>query len=615
MNIKQLLQTSIFIGVSFISAPINVSSQDSNGPAPVKYFQKYFGAEEGIGCEAVSITKVGKSYYILGNYDSRPNYLYSDANTDIILLKLDDRGILEEVKKMGNNQREIAHSIIENNNNIFVSGITFIEQRKFLDDVFLVRFDKELNKTGELSLGEPNDDAGVVYMGGSNDGFFLSYRITGGEITGKYPDGGDKWSSDKGVLSFFDKNMRYQWSIGLSNPLLMITSAHNINDNYFCFGTGELDSRSIYMIKTNDFGKLLFQRSFVPTIGKVNSGIAPKAIKLSDQNFLVFTEIVKNNNTDILVFKVDQSGSVVWSKTIGTSGNEKLRDVVADPYNKDGIVLVGSTSAYGSENALLVFIDKNGEISSSYASSNDQDDIINSICIDAPSGFIACGTRFLKNNGSKDVVSEMWFLKLDKDMAFSRNTNSCWHQTSLSTQPIRLSNSSFEVTKESWFIRASHSFAPHSFGIATEQEICSFEVGGNVNSVDKAPIIPATINTDSTPVKVNDRNVIFKADYTTSSKILKVKIYDQSRVDGDIVSVFFNNEQIISKKKLVKKPVEFEIEITEEYNSLVYYAENVGEIPPNTGAISIDDGKAIKTFVLSSDIGKSEAVRIIKTKK
>jgi hypothetical protein len=47
---------------------------------------------------------------------------------------------------------------------------------------------------------------------------------------------------------------------------------------------------------------------------------------------------------------------------------------------------------------------------------------------------------------------------------------------------------------------------------------------------------------------------------------------------------------------------------------LLLFAENLGSIPPNTAAVSIDDNDLIRTFILNSDMSKSETVKIILAK-
>ena len=44
-------------------------------------------------------------------------------------------------------------------------------------------------------------------------------------------------------------------------------------------------------------------------------------------------------------------------------------------------------------------------------------------------------------------------------------------------------------------------------------------------------------------------------------------------------------------------------------NYIILRVDNIGEIPPNTTVINIDDGKNSRTIVLNSDLGMSEAIR------
>ena len=62
---------------------------------------------------------------------------------------------------------------------------------------------------------------------------------------------------------------------------------------------------------------------------------------------------------------------------------------------------------------------------------------------------------------------------------------------------------------------------------------------------------------------------------------------------------------ILSRKKKVK----FKYFLMKPENYIILRVDNIGEIPPNTTVINIDDGKNSRTIVLNSDLGMSEAIR------
>ncbi len=68
-----------------------------------------------------------------------------------------------------------------------------------------------------------------------------------------------------------------------------------------------------------------------------------------------------------------------------------------------------------------------------------------------------------------------------------------------------------------------------------------------------------------------------------------VELYDNGQVDGDTVSLFFNDRLMVSRKRLSTIPISIELNIdpNKEDNELVMFAENMGSIPPNTALMIV----------------------------
>lgn len=99
------------------------------------------------------------------------------------------------------------------------------------------------------------------------------------------------------------------------------------------------------------------------------------------------------------------------------------------------------------------------------------------------------------------------------------------------------------------------------------------------------------------------------------SGLVQISIYDNGVVDGDIASIFFNSKKLGDKVKLSGKPLQFELLLeagTE--NEFRLYAENVGQIPPNTAVMLIQAGSKRYEVNLSASF-QSDAIVILKIKK
>ena len=109
-------------------------------------------------------------------------------------------------------------------------------------------------------------------------------------------------------------------------------------------------------------------------------------------------------------------------------------------------------------------------------------------------------------------------------------------------------------------------------------------------------------------------NDLVKTIYT-SAKEIKIQLYDNGDIDGDTITVYHNNELIVSKRRLTDKPITFTINADEGSweHEFVMVAENLGAIPPNTALMVITAGdKRYELFITSSD--KKNAVVVLEYK-
>ncbi len=105
--------------------------------------------------------------------------------------------------------------------------------------------------------------------------------------------------------------------------------------------------------------------------------------------------------------------------------------------------------------------------------------------------------------------------------------------------------------------------------------------------------------------------------FYTSSSSLAIDIYDNGEIDGDSITLLFNDRILLLKQMLRAKPISFMLEIdpkNQEGSELVMYAENLGTIPPNTALMIITDAKKRYEVRVSSDLMQSGAIRFIPQK-
>ncbi len=92
-----------------------------------------------------------------------------------------------------------------------------------------------------------------------------------------------------------------------------------------------------------------------------------------------------------------------------------------------------------------------------------------------------------------------------------------------------------------------------------------------------------------------------------------VDLYDNGEIDGDSISLFFNDKLLLSNKRLSDKSISLKLNIdeTRELNELIMYAENLGTIAPNTALMIINDGDSRYEVRISSDLQKSGVIQFV----
>ncbi len=109
---------------------------------------------------------------------------------------------------------------------------------------------------------------------------------------------------------------------------------------------------------------------------------------------------------------------------------------------------------------------------------------------------------------------------------------------------------------------------------------------------------------------------IIRTFYTASSS-LTIDIYDNGEIDGDSITLLFNDRILLLKQMLRAKPISFMLQMdpkNQEGSELVMYAENLGTIPPNTALMIITDEKKRYEVRVSSDLMQSGAIRFVPQK-
>lgn len=121
-----------------------------------------------------------------------------------------------------------------------------------------------------------------------------------------------------------------------------------------------------------------------------------------------------------------------------------------------------------------------------------------------------------------------------------------------------------------------------------------------------APYIPYT-----------ERGVTVLQEMDIASDSIILSFYDNGVVDGDMISVYVNNENVLAPTKLTeaatKKTVHLK-SIASDSVQLILVAETMGTLPPNTGLLVIQDGAKRYEVRFSADMQTNAALVFRKRK-
>lgn len=94
------------------------------------------------------------------------------------------------------------------------------------------------------------------------------------------------------------------------------------------------------------------------------------------------------------------------------------------------------------------------------------------------------------------------------------------------------------------------------------------------------------------------------------AELIRIKVWDNGIVDGDVLTLFLNGKRILKNYRVNKRKWSIPVDILEGENLLILHAEDLGDISPNTVAVSIDDGVKEQVVIMSSNLDESGAILI-----
>jgi hypothetical protein len=128
--------------------------------------------------------------------------------------------------------------------------------------------------------------------------------------------------------------------------------------------------------------------------------------------------------------------------------------------------------------------------------------------------------------------------------------------------------------------------------------------------------IPLPVVNYVTEKEFTKRKKVVTHEVEVESDSIRIDVYDNGEIDGDIISVFYNDKLILSSQKLTHKSIRINMVLdqTKESNEISMFAENLGVIPPNTALMVISDGINRFEVPVSSNMERNATISIKRKK-
>jgi hypothetical protein len=115
--------------------------------------------------------------------------------------------------------------------------------------------------------------------------------------------------------------------------------------------------------------------------------------------------------------------------------------------------------------------------------------------------------------------------------------------------------------------------------------------------------IPRPTTPKPLPLAVSLRATPLVKKFNFQKGEVSIELFDNGSIDGDTVSVYHNNQLIISRAAISSEPLKAKLYLDESqpHHELVMVAENLGSIPPNTSLMVLKiNGETHEVFISSS---------------
>jgi len=300
---------------------------------------------------------------------------------DFCLTKLDKDGNLQWTHRLSGNMDDVLTSIEQTTDGGYLLGGFTTSATSFDDDFFMAKLDSGGNLVWDKIVGGSNFDfaqsvhqtfdKGYVLAGRSNPSGFIYYDV---------------------FIVKFDSSLNLQWSKAIggtaddrANAMQQTAdSGYVLAGETSSFGAGAND---VYVVKLDSVGNLQWAEAIGGSLNDVGNSIK----QTSDGGYIVAGNSSSfAQGDDYYVVKLDGSGNIEWTRTIGGTASDIATDVQQTP--DGGYIVAGYSRSFGIFRvSCLAKLDEDGNLEWTSAAGALDDDFAYSLDQTLDGGFVVGG--------------------------------------------------------------------------------------------------------------------------------------------------------------------------------------------------------------------------------
>lgn len=279
-------------------------------------------------------------------------YDYSSTTADWLIIRLDAAGNIQWTRTINRAAYDYACSIVQTTDGGYaISGVSSTGG-VFSSDMFIVK----LNSAGNILWSKT--------YGGSHDepAYCIIKTSEGGLAFAGYSNSFGPYNLFNFIKTDNDGNIQWNRLIGESGTGSHIYSIKQTTDGGYVLagehtptGTGNYD---MYVVKLNSSGTIQWTRTIIGT----GYDMANSVFQTIDGSYILsgYTNSYGAGGNDIFIVKLNNSGVLQWSKTVGGTGDDQAISVI--DANDGGFIATGYTTSFGNggKDIFIVKFDESG---------------------------------------------------------------------------------------------------------------------------------------------------------------------------------------------------------------------------------------------------------------